>query len=239
MQAHGPSVYLPHPDLIVRGADHVLRVEIHRDGARLVPSAAEVTVFDAAGDEVVAGAAATVASDGRVTYTVTAATTADLTLGEGWRVEWTLTVSGVDYVARTDAALVRSSIYPVARVADLYARQPRLDPSGSSPIDRAPHHQEVLDDAWLSILDRLLAMGRRPNLVVSPSSFREPHVCLALERAFRRLASPDNDYGQMADTYASQYRDAWGDLRLVYDTGDTGQAPVSGRVSPTPTVWLN
>jgi len=234
------TVRLPLPDLIVRGRDHIVYAPVYLDGALVAPSSATVTLYDASGTAVLSAVAATVLAPTIARYTITAATTTSLTLGERWRVEWAITLSdGTVLRPRNDAALVRNGLWPVISDVDLYRRVRALDPGGTAPITAATDYQDELDEAWTEINLRLIALGNRPNLIMEPSALRQAHLYLTLALIFEgQLASRiDQAYRQDAVEFRRQYEAAWEGVSPRYDVGDAGAADTRRRAL-TPSIWL-
>lgn len=228
------------PDLIEQGRDNALRCPVYLSGGLAVPTAGIASIYDATGAAVTSAATATIA--GSVAgYTVASATLATRTRGEGWRVEWALTMpDGVVHTFRNEAALVRRALYPVVTDADLFRRVSSLDPAGPSPITRASTQQDKIDEAWVQIQQKLLDKGNRPNLIMSPSALRSVHLAAALALVFEDLASRVNaSYETRAKAYRDEARAAWAELRFLYDEGDDGQADTLSRRPSGRTVWTN
>lgn len=224
------------PDLLEKARANVLRCPVYRSGALVAPTSGTISIYDDAGSAVVSAASVTITSS-VATYSYTPAST--LALGEGWRVEWTLVISASTYVFENEAALCRKALSPVVTDADLYRRVSSLDPSGAAPISSLTDYQDYLDEAWAVIQMRLIGAGNRPNLILSPASLREAHLCLTLALIFEDLSSRLNAaYEARAADYRNQYQDAWKNIKLVYDADDDGQAESKGRTSAIPTYWL-
>ena len=227
------------PDLLERGQANALRCPVYRAGALVEPAAGgTVSVYDASGTARVD--AATIDVTGRVaTYSYTPGAT--LTVGEGWRVEWALTIAGSPFTARNDAALVRARLHNPVTDQDLYQVVSGLDPNGTAPIHSLPDLQEYLDAAWQKIQRRLIARGNRPNLAMSPSSFFDVALELTLALAFEDFATRLNAaHSATAKIHRDLYEAAWRDLRFLYDVDDSGQADnATKRRSATPTFWLS
>lgn len=237
------SVRLPLPDLFERGTDTVAYAPVYLDGALVAPSAGTVSVYDTNNVAVVDGAAVTISGD-IAQYTVTGATTTGLTLGEGWRIEWALTVGALTVNAVNDAALVRRVLHPAISDVDLYRRVPALDPNGSAPITSLTDYQDALDESWTVLQRRLIDKGHRPSLVISPGALRECHLQLCLGMVYDdlqvRLANPD--YADRAKVAYDRYEAAWKGLALVYDEDDDGQVDLGEDGTPArrsqPSIWL-
>tara|TARA_R110002020_G_scaffold6340_3_gene26694 strand:+ start:605 stop:1312 length:708 start_codon:yes stop_codon:yes gene_type:complete len=226
--------------MIERGLDQTVELKVYRDGALVAPSAVTVSLYDSSGAAKVDGATATIAASFS-TYEITAATTTDLSLGEGWRIEWTATISGSTYIFRNDAALVRRLLYPVVTDADLFRRASSLNPASSTSITSLSNYQDYLDEAWVEINNRLINSGRRPNLIISPYSLRESQLYLTLALIFEDLSTRLNEaYEFRADEYRKAYERSWTEVRALIDSDDSGEADdPQHRENVNPTIWLS
>lgn len=222
-------------DELERGRANVLSCPLYQDGALVVPSAGTVTIYDATNTAVVDAAAVTV-SGGVATYTYTPA--ASLDLGEGWRVEWRLTVSGAELEVVNDALLVRRGLRPVITDADLFRRWSALNPAGSAPICSLSTYQDFIDEAWSAVTTWLRSKGRRPDLIISPSSLREWHLLLTLHLIAQDFRTRLNEtYAALAEDYKAQAGSARDEISLVYDEDNDGQAEPGRRAGRT-SIWL-
>jgi hypothetical protein len=193
------SVYtarFPGPRFIVRNVAETIELRVYRDGALVTPSAVTVSVYDANKTAVVDAESATVSAS-VASYTIPAATTANLDLGQGWSIKWTATVGLSNY-------------------------------------------QDYIDEAWVEITNRIVNSGRRPNLVLSPYSFRECHLYLTLALIFEDLSTRLNEaYELRAQQYREQYRSAWKEVKALMDDDEDGFADdPHHRTAADPTVWL-
>ena len=233
-----PVQYAPrfdHADLIQRGLTMDISCPVYRGGQLVSPSSGTVSLYDDSGVAIVSSAVVTIAG-GVATYTVTSATTSGLELARDWRVEWVLTMpDGVAHTYRNEAGLVRCVPFPVLSEPALYRRCPALDPAGPAPITRASNYQDAIDDAWVSIRNRLDEAGQRLEQVVSPARLREPHLLLTLHVIFADLASRNPAHQAAADSYQRQYEAAWARSSIKLDTDDDGDADTT---RPTrPSLW--
>ena len=225
------------PDLIERGVAGTLRCPMYRSGALVAPSAGTVSVFDSSGIAVVNGATATITAS-VATYPYTPPTT--LTLGDRWRVRWSLAMpDGVTHRPENEAALVRARLYCPITEADLYRVESALDPAGAAPLTSLSSYADKIDEAWTQIQLRLIEAGNRPNLIIGPSSVRQVSLDLALSLCFAdvgsRVANPA--HAETSMRYRAAYEAAWMRLSLTYDTTDTGDTNAPKR-SPSRSVWL-
>lgn len=224
---------IPVPYDIVRGQATVLRCPVYRDGELVEPSSGTCTVYDSS--SVVVSTGATVLSSSVSTYTFTPSSS--LTLGEGWRVEWSLTLSSVIHVFRSDAALVRVGLFPVVSDQDLFRRVSGLNPSASAPLSSLTTFQDYLDEAWTCIVLRLIGKGNRPALISSPSALREVHILLTLSLIFEDFAVRLRpSYSDDAARWRAQYEVEWDRLSFTYDSGDTGVSSSQRRAAQGPMI---
>lgn len=225
-------------DLLEQGVDSVLRLYPARAGTAITPTSATVTVRDGAGVVRVDAQPATCA-DGQAAYTVPAATTAPLSLGEGWTVTWSVVLPDetIPHVVRFDAALVRRRLYPVVTEQDLYRRVRSLDPAHQAALTSLQEYSGYLDDAWATLEQLALAAGRRPWLVVNPQALREPHLVLTLQRIFEDEATRQNALAEVAQSYRDQFRAAWDTARVQFTYPDTDTAAGPPR-APTGSLFL-
>lgn len=227
------SARIPVPYDIVRGQATTLRCPIYRDAELVSPSSGTCTVYDSS--SVIVSTGTTTLSSSVSTYTFTPSST--LTLGEGWRVEWSLTISAVIHVFRSDAALVRQALYPVISDQDLYRRVSGLNPSGAAPLSSLTTYQDYLDEAWTTLVLRLISKGNRPALISSPSALREVHILLSLSLIFEDFAVRLREsFAEDAARFREMYESEWSRLNFTYDTSDSGQSPAQRRAARGPVI---
>lgn len=210
-------------DLLVRGVDNVLEARWYRSGALVTPTPGTVSVYRSDGVALIDGAAFTVAAD-VASYTVLAAATTDLALEQGWVVRWTATMpDGSVRTDRNEAALVRERIAPPATEQDLYRLQARLNPNHTDSYTRDTHFDDKLDEAWRQIEERLLTKGKRPELIMTPSTFRPLHVYLTLALIFEDLQTGSFErWAGLGEHYRTLYGAAWDSMAFSYDEDEDG-----------------
>lgn len=213
------------PELLQRGAAQGISCPLYRDGALVAPSSGTVSIYRADGSQVVAAAAVSVVAS---IATYTTGTFSGETLGEGWRVEWLLTVSSVVYTFDRTAALCRRRLFPVVTDADLlrlHSDLTRLRPSNLTS------YQDYLDLAWEELLHVVRQQGTLPNLIMSPEDLRYVHTYRTLEAVFRDFsvtAQPDK-WNVLSKEYAQKADAAFKQLSFKYDDNDDGQANTNRR----------
>lgn len=227
-------------DYLVRGEDNAIACPLWASGALVAPtqSGSTVTVYDPSNVAVVSAAAVTVTGS-IATYTIPAASLPSTrSFGMGWRVEWSLIVNGTATVYKNNAGLVRSRLAPMITDADLFRREGTLDPSGASPISSLGNFQAFIDEAWITLIGRLVAKGSLPHLIMEPAALREPLLMLTLHLVFEDFRTRLNEtWGQKATDYAGKWEKAWAGLSFEYDSGSSGQAD-SRKRQARPSVWL-
>lgn len=223
-------------DYLVQARDNALSCPLYLGADPVEPSAGTITITDAAGVAVVSTAAVTI-TGGVATYTVPAASLpSTLTRGRGWSVAWSLTVSGVAHVFRNAASLVRSELAPVVTDLDLFRRESALDPDGTAPITSLTTYQPYIDEAWVTIIGRLVAKGNVPNLIMEPTALRELHLVMSLHLVFQDQKSRLSAAWQTkAEEYRALAKDAWDGMTFEYDESDAGRADAQRRSPKRPT----
>jgi SpoVK/Ycf46/Vps4 family AAA+-type ATPase len=227
------QVRFPLPSLLERGIDTTIEAPVYQSGALVAPTSGTITIYDEDNDAKVSAAAVTI-TDSVATYTVTAGTTSGLTLADGWRVEWTLTVSGKTIRSVNEASLVRQIVRPMLSDVDIYRRVPALDPNSASVITSETNYQGYIDEANTEVQLRLIAAGRRPWLIMSPASLRPVYLNLSLAIIFEDLAArlANVDYMERADRYREAYAKAYADLNFTYDLDLDGIAETNESGNP-------
>lgn len=231
------------PELIEQGRTNTLKCRVYSatSGALAAPNNGTVSVYDSSNTALIDAAAVTV-TNSVATYSLLAATVANATRGDGWRVEWALTMpDGVVHTFRTDAALVRRLLYPSWQEADLYRRCSAINPDNAGVIHSGTSFSDKIDAAFLEMERWLVSRGNRPNLIISPSALYDWGVLLTLALIFEDFASrppANNAYADTARMYREQAANARGAITFVYDETDAGSRTTSARRSAQPSYWL-
>ena len=210
---------------------------VYLNGALVAPSSGTVSVYN--GSTVVVDAVAVTVAASIAEYTVPAQTSSP---SDGWRVEWSLVLSGNTHRFRNSAALVRRRLYAPCSQVDLFDRVRALDPSGANPITTLTlaDFSTYLEDAWVQIENKLQSVGSRPNLIMEPWALREVHLTLTLHLIYANLATRLGDeYREAARDYREAYQDAWSELRFEYDSDEDGSSDGRRRRgAATSAIWL-
>jgi hypothetical protein len=228
------------PEMLEQGRDNLIKAPSYIDGGVIAPSSGTVTIRNTAGQDVITAAAVSIVSS-VAQYTVTSAVLGAQELGEGWVIEWSLVMPDtITHTPRNDGACVRARLYPTITDVDIFRRESALDPSGSAAITSLSDFQDYIDEADVMIQLRLVALGNRPNLIVSPSALRDVWMNLVLSLVFEDLSSRLNEaYSRKAEHYRSAYERAFNSTNFLYDTDDDGDPDsTTDRKAARPTVWL-
>ena len=217
-------IHAPYPEFIVRAQANPIEAQIFdAAGALIAPDSGTVTVYDGSNTKVVDAAAVAVVAD-VATYTIAALDLPDTKqLEDGWRVEWSLVISGNPAVIFVRAAsLVRSNLFPTVVTADLEARHQNL----SRLIATGNDADDFITTAWEVIVRMLLKAGRMPYLVLSPWALHDALVFKSLELIFRdgHTAAGDGKYAELADDYRDMFATEWASISFDYDYDRDGDA---------------
>lgn len=223
------------PDVLERGRPNTLTCPLWASGAVVQASAGTITIYDRSGAVVVT--ATLTGLPGTASYTYTPPSTLQRSLG--WRVEWVLTIAGVERVFQNDAALARVTLAPVITDVDLYRRASSLDPSRAHCIHSETTFQDKIDEAFATIQTRLLQDSRRPHLIISASALRQVEIELTLGMIYEDFGQRLNEaYRQIAVDFYAAYEREWGRLSFVYDPSDDGAPANAARQKVAPLVFL-
>lgn len=219
-----------------RGVDNTLRLRLYRSGSVHVPSSVTVTLERDNGSAIVDAATATVGSDGVASYTVASATLADEPLGAGYMLRWTADGRSYDIPLH----LVRTTWYPTVSDVDVRRRWPYIDAGNRGSLTQSSTWQGLIDEAALVIQHRLIEAGRRPYLILSPSSLREPHLLLSGALIHEALASRGNPVMERkAEQLRMQYETAMARASFDYDEDENGRVDDDERrLAAESSVWL-
>jgi len=217
-------IHAPYPEFIVRAQANPIEAQVFdAAGALIAPDSGTVTVYDGSNTKVVDAAAVAIVAD-IATYTIAALDLPDTKqLEDGWRVEWSLVISGNPAVIFVRAAsLVRSNLFPTVVSADLEARHQNL----SRLIATGNDADDFITTAWEVIVRMLLKAGRMPYLVLSPWALHDALVFKSLELIFRdgHTAAGDGKYAELAEDYQNMFASEWASITFDYDFDRDGDA---------------
>ena len=227
---------LPLPHFIERNRDTVVSCPLYEDGELASPPSCTVVVTDENGDTMSSGSGVVVG--GVMVYTIAGTDTADESLSDSWSVVWSF--DGLSPMQNL-AYLVRRVLPCMVVSADLIRAHRSL---GTQNYTSTTDWSETIAEAWVIVQNRLMAEGRRPELVVEPSALRGVVLSKSLELAFRSLGTYTESSPMLqaeADRYRSDYAEQWSQLRLRYDADEDGSPSPSSEAGSTTsfgTLWL-
>jgi hypothetical protein len=224
------------PEIIEAGRDNVVSCPVYNAGAIVTPASGTLTIYNS---QNVAVSAGSVTFPGGVAQaTVTASALSAYQPGDGWRFEWSLTISSVVYTFRRDGSLVYRRLYPV--VTDVDLMRSHTDLARRMPSTETSY-QDYLDEAWARIESQLINTGKRPGLIMAPSALRDVHVYQTLVLIFRDFATagPQTAEWEMMLHYEALLERAYGVLTYPQCEQTTGKAEGTpgARTSSQGTMW--
>ena len=224
------SAHLRGPFTLVKGFSTTISCPIY-DGTSLISATAGTyDIVDGSFNVVLAGSLSIVS--GIATLTLATA----LPYGDRYRIMFNITLTG-SRIAKPENELyvVRQAFYPVVSGVDLYARVPGLDPTSASPHSSYANYNNFLDEAWYTLMNRLISKGNRPHLILSNTALREAHISLTLSMIFEDFSTRLNaEWGDKATAYHKAYEAAWDSLVFSYEDEKKNLR----KKSATPTIWL-
>lgn len=225
------SAHLRGPFTFVRSLSTTISVPIYDHGAPHHASSGTYQILDADFNVKESGSMSIVSNVATLTTTTT------LPFGDRYRITFNITLSDGRVVKpENELYVVRQAFYPVVSSVDLYARVPGLDPSSSSPHSSYTDFNNFLDEAWYTLMNRLISKGNRPHLILSNTALREAHILLTLSNIFEDFSTRLNaEWGEKAAAYHKAYEVAWDSLVFRYDDEQRNVR----RKSATPTIWLS
>ena len=206
---------------IERARTQVITCPVYAGATLTAPSVGTCTVSS---DTAVISTGAVSVVSSVAEYTVTSAELAGLNYGDGWSIEWALTMpDGAVHTFREEAALCRLASQQRITPADLYQIEPYFNPASSQKV----WIETGADQCWeahLEVEESLWAEGRRPYLIVSQSSLRALELLTALRLCCEAMASTGREtYRVKADRYAERLRETRSRTTLQYDADGDGR----------------
>ena len=184
---------IPYPDVIERGRQQTVALEMYRDGALAAPTASgsTLTIYKPDGTKLVDAGAITVTSS-IATYTLTALVLAEtIALGERYLQEWSLVMpDGSTRTYRRTMAVARRALFPVITDADLTAEYADLVTQLAGLYSSL---QPLIDEAWKRIIRAAIRKGVLTYTVMDAEAFADWHRELTHFLAFKALYRATNN----------------------------------------------
>jgi len=224
------------PDVLQRARANTVTLEVWRNGAKVAPSAATVSLIRPSGTFVVQDAAASIVSD-VATYTIGAGslpTTEDV--GRLYQLRWTLTIGGLARTVNRPCTVARFPMVLPCTDADLTEGEyPDLvDQLG----DYGSNLQTFLSAAKRDVLRELEQAGQWPDIITGPSDLYEPIRQSAFVKIFRFLFSTNDSERseRLMELHRAEYAKVMKDLRVRMDRDDDGLPDGERRESVSRTI---
>lgn len=224
------------PDSLERGQSSTVLAELYVNGTLTAPDSGTVTVYDPTGQEVTSGAVTV--SDSIAQFSVSIP--ADQTLGDLYRVEWSLVVGSTTYRNRTRAEVVRRRLVCPVSVIDVYRVAPQLNSTGTDSITRytAADVAAFVREAWIWSLVRLRESGRRPDLVSGADPLRDCTLHKSLSLIFGALSLAGAERFQpLAELHDQKASHSFRQARLEYAPDDAATDRLKKAARPS-SLWL-
>lgn len=223
------------PVSIERGADVTLTLDLRNaDGEAVAASAASLVIRDGLTVRATI-ASATIDGDGRITYDLPAATSADWPLTDSLLLEWSATVDGTVYRYRVTGAVCLWTYDSTLTADDVFTRYPGL----RAAIDAADV-AAILASTSGEVQRRILERGRRPYLIADSWAVADAHLDLALWRimAAADTALNDDRWRRAAEAHEESYATRWGALSFRYDLSESGDVSEAAPEPASPVIVL-
>ena len=220
------------PELLQQDRSNSLTCPLYRENALVAPSAGGTcAIYRADGTLVESGVFTVVAS----VATYTTSSLASEPRGEDWRVEWTLTVSGISLTFDRMAALCRRRLFPVVTDADLVRKHSDI---GDLRPSNLTSYQDKIDGEWEELLHDIRQKGSIPHLVMAPEDLKFVLLYRVLAAIYSDFNASNNPtWMKRADDYRALADKAFKELSFKYDTSDSGVADIQKR-SASPVTFL-
>jgi hypothetical protein len=225
------SAHLRGPHILVKGFSTTIDCPIYEHSALHHAASATYQIVDASFNVVLSGAMSIVSHIATLTLTTT------LAYSDRYRILFTIVLTDGRVVKpENELYVVRQALYPVVYGSDLYARVPGLDPASPSPHSSYADYNNFLDEAWYSLMNKLISKGNRPHLILSNTALREVHILLTLSMIFEDFSTRLNtEWSEKAAAYKKAYEVEWDNLVFAYEDEYKNKR----RKNATPSIWLS
>jgi len=229
-------------ELLERNKGQTTDIKIFRNGSQIIPTAGLYSLKKPNGEFIVEDGTASIDGNGTISYNhTTNELSSTLELGEGYIQEWKVTISNEIHIFRRTGAIVLRRLYPVVSDIDLTSTYSDLEDLRPSNMNS---YQQYIDEAWYQILNRLRNHGAGfEYLIMSPESFRSPHINLSLYYIFRdfhsSLAQTNGRYLELAQEHQRLYNSEIDTISYQYDQSHVNRIDDKDkRTRSQPTIFL-
>lgn len=232
-----PAARFDLPDLLEQAQGGTLTCPLYSGEDLVAPSSGTFSLLRADGTAIVDAQAVTVSGD-VAQYTVSSASLSSETRGLGFRVRWSLVVSGVTYTYDNEAGIVRAVPAPPATHGHVARRWTGWESYLTGvAIDGVLQttFAHWLGEAWLEMQRWLLRQGNRPHLVLASYELLDLHIAWTWWRFCEDKAVDSNaeDRWERKATQAKQDLDELkGEVSFTVDDNDDGAVAASADKQP-------
>ena len=210
------------PDVLQRARANTVSLEVWRDGAKVAPSAATLTLIRPSGTLILDAVAASIVSD-VATYTIGAGSLPETEpAGQLYTLRWDLTIAGL---ARTVQRACTVARFPmVLPVTDVDLTEGEYPDLVEQLGDFGSNLQTFLESAKRDVLRELEQHGQWPDLITGPSDLYEPIRQTAFAKVFRFLFNTNDSERseRLMDLHSTEAKRVLADLRTRLDRDDDG-----------------
>lgn len=210
-------------EVLERARGCTVDLPIYRDNALVSPTSAYFKMTDPEGTVVIARTAVSIVLN-VATYTIAPSELpTTLALSDGYMQYWELTIDGVVHTFKKPCAIALSALYPVISDLDLEAEYSDL--SSIRPSSLGSSYQTYIDEAWVTLIQRVRDMGNIEYLIMSPQSLRACHKHLSFYLIFKDMDSSglgEGRYLDLAREHRKEFEFDFKRLKFTYDINQDG-----------------
>lgn len=206
-------------DQAIQDQAFLIEVKVYEAGAQLVPTSATITIKDPDGTVVVSAAAMTVeAGVGTLTYSLAAASTADL--WENATITIAYVISTVTYTAMFFFDVVLTALKANVIDADLKRYFPQIV---SDIWAEEVNYDGQIQEAFRLVKRLIKDRGRRPAMLIDGSQVRELVIIKTFEIIFFNFSkTPDDIWWRRYEQYKEVFQQRFDALVIKYDEDESG-----------------
>ena len=238
-------------EVLIRGRAATTTLAAYADGVQFVPVSATFKLEKPDGTAQIDTVAATVSGSGTMAYDIPAGQlpVSTTTLSDGYQILWSaIDTDGGEFTFRRPCAVTLSKLYPVITDLDLVANYSDIEAIRPSSLSS---YQNFLDEAWITIIQRVRDQGNFEYLIMDPQSLRSVHLDLTFYLIFKDMDSSGlgdgTRYLELAKEHRFQFEAGWKRLKFRYDLdqdntmdNDESRRPANPVIytSRPPSVWI-
>lgn len=227
--APGINLYV----VLQRNRRELVSLPVRHDGAVVAALSGTVSLIDGNGDAIIDSETIT-PNAGIAEYQIEAAQLPNtLELGDQYLLQWSLVLTGEadPYEFDQPVSIALRKLRPVISDFDLKRRYSDLD--RITPPNKTSY-QDYIDEAWITLIQRIRDLGNFEYLIMTPQSLREVHMHLTLSRIWADMDSSgfgEGRYFDLSNKHKNEYEIEFARLKFEYDTTHQVKRPEDGKMS--------